>query len=67
MIATGGQFGTILVWDFELFKVIGVLIGSKLAITAIEFVENYPLLVSVGKCGIISVYAIRGSPSSIRC
>ena len=33
---------------FALFKVIGVLIGSKMAITAIEFVETYPLLVSVG-------------------
>lgn len=48
MIATGGQYGTIILWDFELFKVIGVLIGSKMAITAIEFVETYPLLVSVG-------------------
>ena len=67
MIATGGQYGTIILWDFELFKVIGVLIGSKMAITAIEFVETYPLLVSVGQCGIISVYAIRGAPNAIRC
>ena len=48
MIATGGHCGTITLWDFELFKVIGVLIGSKMAITAIEFVDKYPLLVSVG-------------------
>ena len=67
MIATGGHCGTIMLWDFELFKVIGVLIGSKMAITAIEFVDRYPLLVSVGQCGIICVYAIRGAPNSLRC
>ena len=48
LIATGGQFGTILLWDFELFKVVGVLVGSKMAITAMEFVDQYPLLISVG-------------------
>ena len=66
MIATGGQFGTIVLWDFELFKVLGVLIGSKMAITAIEFIDKYPLLVSAGQCGIISVYAIRGAPRSLK-
>jgi len=38
IVATGSIYGTIMVWDFELFKVEGVFIGSKMAITAIAFV-----------------------------
>ena len=29
LIATGGSFGTIKMWDFELFKTESVLVGAK--------------------------------------
>ena len=66
LIATGSMLGNIVVWDFELFKVEGVLVGSKLAIVALEFVKEYPLLVSASMCGIVSVYAVRGGPRRIK-
>ena len=66
LIATGSMFGNVVVWDFELFKVEGVLIGSKMAIVALEFVKAYPLLVSASMCGIVSVYAVRGAPRRIK-
>ena len=66
LIATGSMFGNVVVWDFELFKVEGVLIGSKMAIVALEFVKEYPLLVSASMCGIVSVYAVRGAPRRIK-
>ena len=66
LIATGSIYGNIVLWDFEIFKVEGVFIGSKMAIKAIEFVKGYPLMVSVSVSGIISVYAVRGAPRSIK-
>ena len=66
LIATGSMFGNVVVWDFELFKVEGVLIGSKMAIVALEFVKEFPLLVSASMCGIISIYSVRGGPRQIR-
>lgn len=66
LIATGGTFGTILLWDFELFKVEGVLIGNKMGITSLNFVDKYPLLISTGQCGTVCVYAVRGAPKSIK-
>ena len=66
LIATGGCFGTILLWDFELFKVEGVLIGNKMGITSLNFIDKYPLLMSTSQCGIVSLYAVRGAPKSIK-
>ena len=66
LIATGSIYGNIVVWDFELFKVEGVFIGSKMAITAIEFVKDYPLMVSASISGIIQVYAVRGAHRDIK-
>lgn len=66
IVATGSIYGTIMVWDFELFKVESVFIGSKMAITAISFVKDYPLMISASQSGIISVYAVRGSPKVLK-
>lgn len=66
LIATGSLFGNVVIWDFELFKVEGVLIGSKMAIVALEFVKEFPLLVSASTCGIVSVYSVRGGPRKLR-
>ena len=46
IIATGGVLGTICLWDFELFKLIGVLKGNKGGVSCLEFAEKYPLLIS---------------------
>jgi len=40
--------------------------GSKLAIIGLEFVERYPLLVSIGSGGTICIYTTRGAPLAIR-
>ena len=53
LIATGSMFGMVMTWDFELFKAEGVLIGHKMAIVAMEFVKEYPMLVTAGQGGII--------------
>jgi hypothetical protein len=53
-------------WDFELLKVEGIFVGSKMAITAIEFVKEYPLMVAASVSGIISIYAVRGAPRRLR-
>ena len=66
IIATGTIFGNILVWDFELFKVESIFVGSKMAITAIEFVKEYPLMIAASVSGIISIYAVRGAPRRLR-
>ena len=44
MIATGGVQGTIYLWDFELFKLIGVLTGSRGGVCFLEFADKFPLL-----------------------
>lgn len=66
ILATGGTFGTIVIWDFELFKVEGVLVGSKLAIVGMQFVDKFPLLVTASECGLVCVYAVRGCVRGIR-
>ena len=42
------------------------MIGAKGAIIGLQFIEKFPMLVSVGACGTISVFAVRGCPSLLR-
>ena len=53
-------------WDFELLKEMAVFLGSKSQIVAIEFIEKFPLLVSVSQDGIIAIYTVRGCPRLLR-
>ena len=62
LVATGSFVGDITVWDFELFRPVGLLRGHKLAVRALEFIPEHPLLVSAGSCGTVCVHAVRGAP-----
>lgn len=66
MIATGGVQGTICLWDFELFRMIGVLLGSRGGVSCLEFAGKYPLLISCSQFGVVSVFTIRGSPNELK-
>lgn len=66
LIATGGTFGTIVTWDFELFKVEQVFVGAKMSLVAMQFVDKFPLLVTASECGLVSVFAVRGCVRGIR-
>ena len=66
LIVTGSMLGKIVIWDLELLRCEGVMIGGKSAIVGLQFVDKFPLLVSVGSCGTISVFAVRGCPGRLR-
>ena len=66
IIATGGVQGTICLWDFELFKLIGVLAGCRGAVCFLEFADHFPLIVACTQLGVISVFTIRGAPNEIK-
>ena len=66
LISTGSTLGKIVMWDQELLRCEGVMIGAKGTIIALQFIEKYPMLLSAGTCGTISVFAVRGCPSIIR-
>ena len=66
LIATGSRTSVVCVWDFETNKLEGICLGLKGAVSSLSFVEEYPLLVSSGNCGIVCIWGVRPCRHEIR-
>lgn len=49
-------------WDFEMSKIEGICLGHKQDITAIEFLEPYPLMLTASLDGYVCVWGVRPCP-----
>jgi len=66
LIATGTETGEVAVWDYELSQVLGICQGhsqSSGEITAIEFVDPYPIMVTAGLDSKICLWLVRPAPA----
>lgn len=62
LVATGCINGEIALYDFETSKVEGLLIGHEGDITAIEFMDPYPALISASMDYTIAIWGVRPCP-----
>ena len=62
LIATGCINGEIALYDFEMSRLEGLLIGHTGDITALEFLEGYPLIISASMDNSVCIWGIRGAP-----
>lgn len=65
LIATGTETGEVGVWDYELSQLLGVCKGHSKStglITAISFLEPYPVMATAGLDGRICLWAVRPAP-----
>ena len=62
LIATGCINGEIALYDFEMSRLEGLLIGHTGDITALEFLEGYPLIISASVDNSVCIWGIRGAP-----
>lgn len=67
LVATGASNGSVTVWDYEMSRVDGECHQHTREITAVRFVEPYPLLVSSGNDGLTCVWGVRGSGKDCAC
>jgi len=65
VVATGCINGEIAVYDFELSRVEGLLIGHTGDITDIKFLSPLPVLVSSSMDCTVCIWAIRPCPSKL--
>lgn len=61
LVATGSSSGSVVVWDFEFGKIDGYCIGHQKAVTKVQFIEPYPLLVTLSKDGSLCIWGVRGA------
>lgn len=59
LIATGCINGEIAIYDFEMSRLDGLLIGHTGDITALEFVSPYPLLISASMDCNVCIWGVR--------
>ena len=62
LVATGCVNGEIAIFDFEMSKLEGLLIGHTNDITAIEFVSPFPILISASMDSTICIWGVRPLP-----
>ena len=65
LIATGTETGEVGVWDYELSQLLGVCRGHSSStglITAINFLEPYPVMATAGLDGKVCLWAVRPAP-----
>ena len=62
LVATGCVNGEIAIYDFEMSKCEGLLITHQGDITAIEFMDPYPLLISASMDASICIWGVRPCP-----
>jgi WD40 repeat protein len=69
LVATGSSNGEVTLYDFELSRIIGILIDHKgqddeknSSCTALEFLSPYPLLASASFDCTVSIWGVRGCP-----
>lgn len=64
LIATGCINGEITLYDFEMSKNVGILIGHTENITALKFLPPYPLLISASLDHTVCIWGVRcGDPT----
>ena len=69
LIAAGTENGEVAVWDYELSQLMGICQGhsqSRGEITAIEFMQPYPVMAAAGLDSKIILWAVRPAPQE-RC
>ena len=67
LIASGASDGSLQLWDFEHGKLEGTCIGHTSSITAVVFLEPYPLLIATDTRGNIVVWTVRPSLNKHSC
>jgi len=60
LIATGDSNGGITIWDYEMSRIEGQCFQHTREIIALKFIEPYPILVSAGGDGFVSLFGVRG-------
>jgi WD40 repeat protein len=63
LVATGCINGEIALYDFEVSKIEGLLMGHTADITAIQFVEPYPIMISASLDFTICIWGVRPNPT----
>jgi hypothetical protein len=66
LVATGCINGEIALYDFETSKVEGLLLGHTGDITAIEFMDPYPALISASMDYTIAIWGVRPCPAKLQ-
>lgn len=59
LLATGSGNGLIAVWDLDLVKLEQVCLGHTSEITAIQFAEPFPIMISSSSDGSICIWGVR--------
>ena len=62
LVATGCINGEITLYDFEMSKVVGLLLAHSSAVTSIQFMSPYPLLASSSLDRTICIWGVRPIP-----
>ena len=60
VVATGSAYGVVMLWDFEMLKLISVLNQHSACVKAINIIDEYPLMITFSLDGTINVFSIRG-------
>jgi WD40 repeat protein len=66
LVATGSVDGEVVVWDFEMSKIEGILCGHTSDISGIEFVPDYPLMITSSMDSTVCVWGVRPARLDIR-
>ncbi len=56
----------IVIWDFETGKTENLLLADKCEITALQFADPYPVLISASQNGTICVWGVRNCPTKYK-
>ena len=59
LVATGCINGEIALYDFEMSRLEGLLLGHNGDITALEFLDGYPLLMSASMDTTVCIWGVR--------
>ena len=66
LLATGCINGEVTVFDFEMSKIEGLLLGHTGDITAMKFLYPYPLLLTASMDCSVCIWGVRPAPSKLR-
>lgn len=66
LIATGSQSGLVTLWDLQTGRCNRAHVAAKSSINFLSFVEEYPMLVSGGAQGYMSIWATSRAPKEGR-
>eukprot|EP01083_Nonionella_stella_P103448 295393_1 len=59
LVATGSVSGKLILWDYITFQTIGILGINGVEITALEFLDPFPLLALADSTGNVFIWAVR--------